>query len=141
MDYKKEMMNEEMVDHMEKMELFLRRIPGVLVQFSNAGDLLYQSLSWQYTPQIKEKALTVWESLMDTAVVIKPVLVENHNTSEKEICVQDDPAVLKPHRIDQLSKLPPLGRFPPLNTWPSSATEEGYREIPHRAQYFEVRAC
>ena len=58
-----------------------------------------------------------------------------------ETCVQDDPALLKPHRIDQLSKLQPLGRFPPLNTWPSSATEEGYREVPHRAQYFEVRAC
>ena len=89
MDYKKDMMNELMASHLEKMELFLRRIPGVLVQFSNEGDLLYQSLSWQYTPQIKDKALTVWESLMDTAVMIKPVLVANHNTSEKEIFVQD----------------------------------------------------
>jgi hypothetical protein len=89
MDYKKDMMNEKMASHLEKMELFLRRIPGVLVQFSNEGDLLYQSLSWQYTPQLKDKALTVWESLMDTAVVIKPVLVANHNTSEKEIFVQD----------------------------------------------------
>jgi hypothetical protein len=89
MDYKKDLMNEKMASHLEKMELFLRRIPGVLVQFSNEGDLLYQSLSWQYTPQLKDKALTVWESLMDTAVVIKPVLVANHNTSEKEIFVQD----------------------------------------------------
>ena len=89
MDYKKEMMNEKMASYLEKMELFLRRIPGVVIQFSTEGDLFYQSISCQYTLQIKDKALTVWESLMDTAVVIKPVLVENHNTSEKEIFVQD----------------------------------------------------
>jgi len=89
MDYKKEMMNEKMASYLEKMELFLRRIPGVVIQFSTEGDLFYHSISCQYTLQIKDKALTVWESLMDTAVVIKPVLVENHNTSEKEIFVQD----------------------------------------------------
>lgn len=89
MDYRKEMMNEKMAAFMDRMEIFLRRIPGVVVQFSNEGDLFYQSISSQYTLQIKEEALTVWESLMDTAAVIKPVLVENHNTSEKEIFVQD----------------------------------------------------
>lgn len=89
LDYKSGMMNERMTGQLEKMELFLRRIPGVLVQFSNEGDLFYQSISCQYTHQIKDKALTVWKSLMDTTVVIKPVLVENHNTSEKEIFVQD----------------------------------------------------
>ena len=89
MDYRKELLNEKMTKALESMELFLRRIPGVVVQFSTEGDLFYQSISSQYTLQIKEKALTVWESLMDTAVVIKPVLVENHATSEKEIFVQD----------------------------------------------------
>ncbi len=88
-DYKKEMLNEKMADQVENMELFFRRIPGVVVQYSREGDLFYQSISSKYTHQIKDKALTVWESLMDTAVLIKPVLVTNHNTSEKEIFVQD----------------------------------------------------
>lgn len=89
MDYQKELLNEKMSTYLEKMELFFRRIPGVVVQYSNEGDLIYQSISCKYTLQIKDKALTVWESLMDTAVVIKPTLVVNHNTSEKEIFVQD----------------------------------------------------
>jgi hypothetical protein len=89
MDYRSELLNERMTEMLNKMELFLRRIPGVMVQFSNEGDLFYQSISSQYMLQIKDKALTVWESLMDTAVMIKPVLVVNHNTSEKEIFVQD----------------------------------------------------
>ncbi len=50
---------------------------------------MYHSVSLKYTAQIKEKALTVWESLLDTAVIIKPALVINHNTQEKEIFVQD----------------------------------------------------
>jgi hypothetical protein len=89
MDNRKELLNEKMSVYLEKMELFFRRIPGVVVQYSNEGDLIYQSISCKYTLQIKDKAHTVWESLMDTAVVIKPALVVNHNTSEKEIFVQD----------------------------------------------------
>lgn len=89
MEYRKEMLSKGMTGKLEMMELFLRRIPGVVIQYSTEGDLFYQSISCKYNPQLKEKALTVWESLMDTAVVIKPALVTNHNTSEKEIFVQD----------------------------------------------------
>ena len=89
MEYRREILGEKMVETLEKMELFFRRIPGVVVQYSTEGDLIYQSISCKYTLQIKDKALTVWESLMDTAVHIKPALVVNHNTSEKEIFVQD----------------------------------------------------
>lgn len=89
LEYRKEVLNERMTDQLDKMELFFRRIPGVVVQYSKEGDLFYQSISSKYTPQIKDKALTVWESLMDTAIQIKPALVTNHNTLEKEIFVQD----------------------------------------------------
>ncbi len=61
-----------------------------MVQYSTEDRLYYQSVSLKYTSQIKEKALTVWESLLDSAAAIKPVLVVNHNTSEKEIMVQDE---------------------------------------------------
>ncbi len=89
MEYRKEILGEKRAAMLEKMELFFRRIPGVVVQYSTEGDLIYQSISCKYTLQIKDKALTVWESLMDTAVHIKPALVVNHNSSEKEIFVQD----------------------------------------------------
>jgi len=89
LEYRKQVLNDKMADQLDGMELFFRRIPGVVIQYSREGDLFYQSISSKYTTQIKDKALTVWESLMDTAVQIKPVLLKNHNTSEKEIFVQD----------------------------------------------------
>jgi hypothetical protein len=89
LDYRKEILSEKAVEQMDPTELFLRRIPGVVIQYSNEGKLFYHSISCKYTSQIKEKALTVWESLLDTVAAIKPALVINHNTSEKEILVQD----------------------------------------------------
>ncbi len=89
LEYKSLLLNERTTGQLETMELFLRRIPGVVVQYSSEDRLLYHSISCKYTSQIKEKAMTVWESLMDSSVVIKPALVINHNTQEKEIFLQD----------------------------------------------------
>ncbi len=89
MEYKEDLLSEYTIRQMKASELFLRRIPGIVVQYSSEEKLLYHSVSFKYTSQIKEKAMTVWESLMDSTAVIKPVLVINHNTREKEIFVQD----------------------------------------------------
>ena len=89
LDYKRELLNDHTTTQLKSMELFLRRIPGIVIQYSSEERLLYHSISCKYTSQIKEKALTVWESLMDSAAVIKPALVINHNTQEKEIFIQD----------------------------------------------------
>lgn len=90
LDYKREILSDRAKESMQPMELFLRRIPGVVIQFSTEDRLVYQSISCKYTSQIKEKALTVWESLLDSVAARKPALVLNHNTSEKEILVQDE---------------------------------------------------
>jgi hypothetical protein len=89
LDYKRELLNNHATAQLKSMELFLRRIPGIVIQFSAEDRLLYQNISCKYTSQIKEKALTVWESLMDSTAAIKPALVINHNTQEKEIFIQD----------------------------------------------------
>lgn len=89
MDYKRDFLNTRVEQMLDPLELFLRRIPGVVVQYSTEDQLSYQSISAKYNSQIKEKAMTVWESLLDTVAVIKPALVINHNTSEKEIFIQD----------------------------------------------------
>jgi hypothetical protein len=67
----------------------VRKIPAVVFQLSREGSMYYGNVSVTFTGQIKEKALTVWESLLDTLVTMKPVLVVNHNTNEKEILIQD----------------------------------------------------
>ncbi len=90
LDYKQELLSGRALEKLGPLELFLRRIPGVVVQYSTEDRLYYQSVSLKYTSHIKEKALTVWESLLDSSAATKPVLVVNHNTSEKEIMVQDE---------------------------------------------------
>lgn len=89
LDYKRELLQKDKEQLLDPMELFLRRIPGVVIQYSTEDRLFYLSVSCKYTSQIKDKALTVWESLLDSAAVNKPVLVINHTTSEKEIFLQD----------------------------------------------------
>ncbi|MCP4312747.1 MAG: hypothetical protein GY790_15905 [Bacteroidetes bacterium] len=89
LDYRREILNGETSEKLEAMELFLRRIPGVVVQYSSEDEMFYHSISGKYTSQIREKALTVWESLMDSTAITKPALVVNHNTREKEIFIQD----------------------------------------------------
>lgn len=89
LDGKREILDNDAAKKMDGMELFLRRIPGMVVQYSSEEQLFYQSVSCKYTSQIREKALTVWESLLDSLAVMKPFLVVNHNTQEKEIFIQD----------------------------------------------------
>jgi hypothetical protein len=89
LEYKEGLLSESLRKSLEPMEIFMRRIPGTVIQFTTEGNLFYHNVSFKYTSQIKEKALTVWESLLDSVACIKPALVINHNTSEKEIFVQD----------------------------------------------------
>jgi hypothetical protein len=89
LEQKQELLSDLSIKSLGPMEIFMRRIPGMVVQYTTEDDLYYQNVSFKYTSQIKEKALTVWESLLDSVAVIKPALVVNHNTSEKEIFVQD----------------------------------------------------
>lgn len=90
LDYRREELNEKSSEGLDGMELFLRRIPAVVIQYSSENDMFYHSISFKYNSQIKEKALTVWESLLDSSAVSKPSLVLNHNTREKEIFIQDE---------------------------------------------------
>jgi len=89
LDYRREELNSNASKGLDAMELFLRRIPGVVAQYSSEDGMFYNSISCKYTSQIREKALTVWESLMDSVAITKPALVLNHNTREKEIFIQD----------------------------------------------------
>jgi outer membrane protein assembly factor BamB len=67
----------------------IRKIPGVIVQYAREGEMFYSNISLAYSSKLKERAHTVWESLLDSTVRNKPYLVINHYTSEREILVQD----------------------------------------------------
>lgn len=68
----------------------VRQMDALSCQISNINNLLYTSIYIRYSPEIKQNTHTVWESKLDTTTSMKPFLVINHNTQEKEIFVQDD---------------------------------------------------
>jgi len=68
----------------------IRQMDAFSCQLSNNNNMIYTSLYFRYSPEIKENTHTVWESKLDTTISMKPVFVVNHNTQEKEIFVQDN---------------------------------------------------
>ncbi|MCF8227102.1 MAG: hypothetical protein K9J30_14590 [Bacteroidales bacterium] len=67
----------------------LRKTAGIVIQYSSEDDIFYSNLSVDFSSGVRENALTVWESLLDSIVIAKPSLVVNHNTGDREILVQD----------------------------------------------------
>ena len=59
------------------------------MQISSTGDMLYSTVYANYLPFRENEPQTVWQSLLDSTVINKPVLVRNHYTNEKELIVQD----------------------------------------------------
>lgn len=62
---------------------------GAGIQLSNSSGLHYVTACADYTPHRDKEPRTIWQSRLDSAVAIKPALVVNHYTREKEIMVQD----------------------------------------------------
>ena len=72
----------------ENREIF-QKLQGLAFQFSAGGSMVYNNLFLKYSPVYREITGTVWESMLDTAVRMKPQLVLNHYTANREILVQD----------------------------------------------------
>ena len=53
------------------------------------NNMIYNNIYIQYKDKVEKKAVTVWESLLDTIINYKPQIVINHRTHHKEIFVQD----------------------------------------------------
>ncbi len=51
--------------------------------------MIYNNIFVRYKDKVEKKAVTVWESLLDTVIRYKPQIVINHRTRRKEIFLQD----------------------------------------------------
>ena len=63
---------------------------GMGVQLSGTGKMIYTTSYLQYLPMRESEPRTIWQSLLDSTVVMKPTLVKNHYTNEREVLVQDE---------------------------------------------------
>ncbi len=73
-----------------KNETGLSNIRGLLLEISADNNLLYNNFVIHHSQEKHTTAKTEWECLLDAPVNIKPALVINHNTNEREIFVQDE---------------------------------------------------
>lgn len=67
----------------------LNRIQGIAMQLNGGSTMLFNNISIQYSPYISEEPQTEWETRLDTVFTMKPQIVVNHITKNKEIFVQD----------------------------------------------------
>lgn len=71
-----------------RMETF-NKIQGIAVQLTGGKNLIFNNICARYSPYSYDTPQTVWETRLDTAFVMKPQLVINHNNQDREIFVQD----------------------------------------------------
>ena len=70
----------------------LSKMQAMVFQLNNSNGKLYNNFFLKSSSEngLMETGMqTSWESLLDTAISFKPQLVQNHNTGELEIFVQD----------------------------------------------------
>ena len=67
----------------------IKKFQAVVLQMNSSDEMFYSNIFIKYNPTIREKPHTVWESKIDTALAIKPKVVVNHRSNQKEIFVQD----------------------------------------------------
>jgi len=82
-------LKDEIVKGLEKNIEALRKLQAVGYQLVSSNDMIYNTLSVSYKPEVKEEAKAVWESLLDTVASSKPLFFTNHYTGGNEIFVQD----------------------------------------------------
>ncbi|MFP4557317.1 MAG: DUF3352 domain-containing protein [Bacteroidales bacterium] len=66
------------------------KIQGLAIQLTGGKSMIFNNISASYSPHTFEAPQTVWETRLDTTFSMKPELVINHNTQNREIFVQDD---------------------------------------------------
>jgi len=86
----KKFLREDLVNKFEKEEEHFSKFQAFAYQITSENNLAYNNIILKYTPDMRDEAQTVWESRLDDPVVVKPRLVTNHYTGEKEIFVQDE---------------------------------------------------
>lgn len=70
-------------------ETALGKLNGLGLQLLDTRNMMYLNAAIDYTGKADVKDESVWQSLLDTTFVMKPVFFDNHYTGEKEIFLQD----------------------------------------------------
>lgn len=65
------------------------KVQGLAIQLTGGRSMIFNNICARYSPIAFDAPQTVWETRLDTTFTMKPQLVINHNTQEREIFIQD----------------------------------------------------
>ncbi len=68
----------------------LQKFQGIAIQLSSGRGMVFNNVCARYSPFSSDDPQTVWETRLDTLFSMKPQLVINHITQQREIFVQDE---------------------------------------------------
>ena len=66
------------------------KVQGLAIQLSGGRGMIFNNICARYSPFAFDAPQTVWETRLDSTFSMKPQLVINHNTQDREIFIQDN---------------------------------------------------
>ncbi|MCL2074478.1 MAG: hypothetical protein FWH18_11190 [Marinilabiliaceae bacterium] len=99
----KEFLNPEIFYPTQTQNEALNNFYGLGVQMSTSGNFVYSTIAVNHAPFREDGPKTIWQSRLDSTIIGKPAFVENHNTGEKDILVQD--AAFNLYLINNLGRI------------------------------------
>jgi hypothetical protein len=84
-----DLVDSKMLFHMNRNQKVLREFEAFALQLSAAEKLVYTSFVLKYNPDYKEESLISWKTQLDAPMILKPYIVNDHLTENKNIIVFD----------------------------------------------------
>ncbi len=93
---------EEIAKMLNKSSNIAYKFNSLGIQFRSDNEVLHTNIALKYKPVYTPISRSLWSAKLDSVVIIKPQIVVNHNTKDKEVVVQD--AALKLYLFDNTGK-------------------------------------
>jgi len=85
----KEWMSNEFITGFDDKFEYVSALSEIGIQIALGDKMLYNYIVIRHKDDFKDEPKTIWASLLDTLVIVKPAIVKNHLNNSNEIIVQD----------------------------------------------------
>ncbi len=85
----KSLLNETSAKQLTANKTIVQKHQQAAIQQIVSDDMIYHNIAVRHRNYQSDKPHTIWESRLDTTLLTKPTIVENHENGQKEIFIQD----------------------------------------------------
>jgi hypothetical protein len=85
----KSLLNTRFSDQLTAQKAIVQKHQQIAIQQIVSDEMIYHNIAIRHRNYQSDKPHTVWESRLDTTLLSKPAIVENHENGQKEIFIQD----------------------------------------------------